>query len=207
MDPLTELAIRYRTDKGTYHGFTRFYHKLFCEKRESIQKVLEVGIFQGASLFMWRDYFQNATVYGIDYNVTDLVKGKDRIVTGQADQGNVNELKEVMKTWGMPLFDLIIDDGGHYVSQQRITFETYWQQVAPGGVYIVEDLHTNILENYPDHRPSFVNESTTMHKYLVKMMTHGTTELPIPMEEIEDIIYFSSVHSKSLTCAIFKKKV
>lgn len=205
MDPLTELSLKHQTDKGTLHGFTRFYHKLFSEKRESIKKVLEVGIYWGASLFMWRDYFPHADIYGIDYQVNDKVKGQERIIVGTADQDNKEQLVSVMNQWGAPSFDIILDDGGHFVSQQRITLETYWKYLAPGGVYIIEDLHTNILDNYPNRIPSFINESTTLHKHLLKMMTHGTTELQIPMEEVEDILYFSSVKTKSLSCALYKK--
>ncbi len=207
MDPLTELAFKHQTDKGTLHGFTRFYHKLFSDRRESTKKLLEVGIYWGASLFMWREYFPNATIYGMDLQTNDKAKGQERIVTADVDQDDSKQLTNAITGWGTPSFDIILDDGGHFVSQQRTTLETCWRYLAPGGIYVVEDLHTNILDNYPNRVPSFINESTTMHKYLLKMMTHGTTDLKIPMEEVEDVIYFSSVKTKSLTCAIFKKKI
>ncbi len=73
---LCHLAEYYGTDKlGVY---TPFYDLLFRDRREKVFKVLEIGIGTikamahvkgykaGASLRMWRDYFINAEILGLD---------------------------------------------------------------------------------------------------------------------------------------------
>ena len=80
-DILSELAFKYGTDKCPQlnHAYTPFYYELLKDKRQSIKKVLEMGIgnrelqkkyfphcVTGASLFMWKDFFPNAQIYGAD---------------------------------------------------------------------------------------------------------------------------------------------
>ena len=64
-DPLTKLAQHYGTDKAS-HGFTKFYHKIFHSQRLQMWSMMEIGVFAGSSIKMWRDYLANATIVGID---------------------------------------------------------------------------------------------------------------------------------------------
>ena len=66
-DLLTRLGRLYNTDKATEHHFTPFYNAMFSSQRDSIKSLLEVGVYHGASIQMWRDYFPEAKIYGIDY--------------------------------------------------------------------------------------------------------------------------------------------
>jgi hypothetical protein len=67
---------------------------------------------------------------------------KDNIYIKIGDQENVEFLKSLGES-----FDLIIDDGGHTVKQQLVSFETLFPILNPGGMYVIEDLHTSY---YPD---------------------------------------------------------
>ena len=40
-------------------------------------------------------------------------------------------------------FTVIIDDGSHLPSHQLLSLETLWPSLAPGGLYIVEDVETS----------------------------------------------------------------
>jgi hypothetical protein len=76
LDPLSELAFKYLSDKCPQikHSYTPFYYDLLKDKRNSIKKVLEIGIGSveestkwrpyraGSSLIMWRDFFPNAQI-------------------------------------------------------------------------------------------------------------------------------------------------
>ncbi len=110
--------------------------------RNRVAKVLEIGIFGGSSLYMWRDYFPNATIHGIDVSAVDLDKS-DRIETHVGDQGDRLHLQTVLEKTGTD-FDIIVDDGGHTMFQQQTSLGFLFPHVRPGGFYIVEDLHTSM---------------------------------------------------------------
>ena len=56
---------------------------------------------------------------------------------------NQNSKSELSKSIGEKTYDVILDDGGHSMKQQMNTLEVYWPHVNPGGVFIMEDLHTS----------------------------------------------------------------
>jgi demethylmacrocin O-methyltransferase len=64
-DPLSMLAMKYGTDKAS-HGFTRFYDSIFNPQQDGIRLMMEIGVFGGASIQMWAEYFSKATVVGVD---------------------------------------------------------------------------------------------------------------------------------------------
>jgi cephalosporin hydroxylase len=141
---LDQLAALHGTDKGTQpvssgltpKGYTHVYDELFSSFRANT--VLEIGIFQGASLFMWRDYFPLATIVGLDKKpMHHLESGSIKIFCG--DQANKSLLRGIVGIYGP--FDLIVDDGSHIVSDQLTSFEVLFPNVTPGGYYVIEDLH------------------------------------------------------------------
>ncbi|SFX59955.1 Methyltransferase domain-containing protein [Thermoactinomyces sp. DSM 45891] len=104
--------------------------------------VLEIGVFHGGSLQMWKDYFgPQATIYGLDINPQCKCIEEDQIKIIIGDQGDRDFWRRTIPE--LPQFDIIIDDGGHYVHQQKITFEEMFPVLAENGVYLVEDLHTS----------------------------------------------------------------
>lgn len=136
---LHDLGLLYKTDKATFHEYTKFYQTHFDALRYSTNTVLEIGVRDGASLFMWRDYFVNAKIYGVDNQNVSHLKS-DRIDIFQLDQENVNELRKLPTQ-----LDLIIDDGGHTMLQQQTTFKILLlENLRSGGVYVLEDLHTSL---------------------------------------------------------------
>ena len=49
-------------------------------------------------------------------------------------------------------FDLIIDDGSHYPSHQLTTFKKLYKNIAPGGLYIIEDLDLSFHKKFKLNR-------------------------------------------------------
>ena len=145
---LNDLAVKYRTDKRlTGHNYVSVYESLFNEFREDTFNFLEIGIGRGASHKMWRDWFPNATIYGVDNAPATLerFKNEDRMILDYLHQGHKDQINEYAKKGP---WRIIIDDGSHITSHQTQTFEILWGQVEPGGYYIIEDTHTSY--------PSFV---------------------------------------------------
>jgi hypothetical protein len=141
---LTELGILHNTDKAIGHKFTEFYDKKFSSIRNDNLKILEIGIWKGESLKMWKDYFPNSEIYGVD--ITNLKHlEEDRVFIEQADQTDVNKMNDIFSS---VKFDIIIDDGGHSMYQQQLSLVSMLHRLKRGGFYIVEDLHTSLGYHY-----------------------------------------------------------
>ena len=157
---LCELAYKYGSDKGPQinHVYTPYYYNLFKDKRESVKKVFEVGIADatrmkgihqyqtGASLKMWRDFFPNAEVYGIDI-VPSMMFKDERIHTYVCDSTDKEGLKKLIDEIGSDI-DLVIDDGNHSVDFQIATCKVLKPLLQKDVIYIIEDVsHSTVLAN------------------------------------------------------------
>jgi len=151
MSSLEELFTFYGTDKGIW-GYTPAYEKYLLGRRDgpqAIKNVLEIGIcgFRdipnnviGASLFAWREYFPQATVYGIDNDPRFIFNDQWRITTALADAYEPHALYNALQVFGAPPFDFICDDAVHDPGPQAKLCMMLWDQLAPGGVYAIEEL-------------------------------------------------------------------
>ena len=208
MPTLEELCNKHGTNK-VWHGYTSFYEKLFESIRSNPVNFLEIGIDQGGSLLAWQDYFSNGTIYGIDIVIPDRIANQITIKYAITDQSSPQQLLQTLESWNNPKFNVIIDDGSHWVSHQRISMETLWKSVAPGGYYVIEDLHTNIralhyIHPHMNEHCRHIDETPTNHDRINRIMAGSTNEFGIPVSEISEIYYFNTPNRLSLSCA-FKK--
>ena len=140
-----------------YDGYFPVYEKLLQNYRGKAITLVEVGVFNGGSLFMWRQYFgEQARVIGIDLN-PDAQAWEDHgfeIYIG--DQSKDLFWIEFFSKVGN--VDVFIDDGGHTNSQQITTVHHAIQNINDGGILIVEDTHTSYLREFGNpSRYSFLN--------------------------------------------------
>ncbi len=165
MTSLTEISKRYKSDKLTDHNFISVYEEYFEPIRFSSKKIFEIGIYEGESHKIWEEYFENATIYGIDIYDKSSIE-TNRIKTFVADQGDTKDLQLFINKFGGD-FDVIIDDGSHMVRHQQISLGFLFQHLRSGGLYICEDLHTSLKE-FPDHKFFGCNDdfSNTTYKML-----------------------------------------
>jgi 8-demethyl-8-alpha-L-rhamnosyltetracenomycin-C 2'-O-methyltransferase len=101
---------------------------------------------------MWDAYFTHpeTRIYSIDCNDTyfsALALCSARCTVHKADQENPGELCAFVAAT-QQTFDIIIDDGGHSMNQQITSFKTLFPFLKPGGLYIIEDLHTSYWQEY-----------------------------------------------------------
>jgi hypothetical protein len=102
--------------------------------------LVEVGVYSGGSLELWRDYLgPHARITGIDIMRECERYGGERICILIGDQGDRSFWRHARDT--LPPIDVLIDDGGHTAEQQRVTLEETLPYLRPGGVYICEDVH------------------------------------------------------------------
>jgi glycosyltransferase involved in cell wall biosynthesis len=156
---LDKIAIKCGTDKSSlWHNYTRHYFKYFSHLREKKLRILEIGVGKGQSLRMWEEFFPNAEIFGIDTDPSclELVSERTNIFIG--DQTDEKFLRSFPKKVGGE-FDIIIDDGGHFMDQQITSFRTLFPYLKARGIYVIEDLHTSYLKKYGD---GFRKSNTTV---------------------------------------------
>jgi len=102
--------------------------------------VVEIGIYSGGSLAMWRDYFgEGCRVHGVDIEPACRAYESEHVdvfIGDQADPAFWARFREQV-----PTVDVVIDDGGHLAHQQIATLEALLPHLSPGGVYLCEDVH------------------------------------------------------------------
>ncbi|HTL48255.1 MAG TPA: class I SAM-dependent methyltransferase [Verrucomicrobiae bacterium] len=102
--------------------------------------ILEVGIWRGGSLEMWRNYFgPKARIYGIDIDERCGAANDYGYTAFIGDQGDPRFWESVREK--VPQVDVLIDDGSHKAKDQIVTLEAMLAHLAPGGVYLCEDIH------------------------------------------------------------------
>jgi hypothetical protein len=123
-----------------WNHYFDIYDRHFSRFRGTDVRILEIGIYSGGSLEMWKDYFGPlARVYGVDIKPECKAYESDSIeimIGDQADRSFWRAFKQ-----RVPRLDIVVDDGGHKAAQQIVTFEELFPWLAPGGVYLCEDLH------------------------------------------------------------------
>lgn len=151
MNTLDELGILNGTDKasvwcgqpriiqGYPHRYLPFYEQFLAPLRGREITLLEIGVEHGASLKMWRDYFMQGKIVGMDINPKDYIGERIEVETG--NQHVATDLERVIAKHGP--FDVVIDDAGHDPDAQIFCFHFMLQHVKPGGFYILEDVAEN----------------------------------------------------------------
>lgn len=144
---LTELALKYGSDKAGHHNYTPIYERYFSPLRHEPITLMELGIGGyefpdrgGASLKMWYEYFPNASIIGIDLHRKDGL-ANDRIKIATGSQVDSVFVKEVIDRWGAP--NIIIDDASHINSLTIRSFQILFPLLAPSGIYVVEDIESS----------------------------------------------------------------
>lgn len=144
--------------------YFEIYDRHLAKFRGKKITVVEFGVLHGGSLAMWKDYFgPEAIIYGVDINplCASLQDEQVRILIG--DQDDRTFLKSMRTT--IPQIEILIDDGGHTMSQQKKTFEELYKHISKDGVYICEDLHTSYWKKFGGgykKRGSFIEYSKNL---------------------------------------------
>jgi hypothetical protein len=142
MKDLDKIGLEYETDKSSvFHDYLNKYEKYINFDRNDKIKILEIGIDKGKSLKMWKDYFINSTILGIDIIPECKNYEEERIFVEIGDQTNYHFLSEISEKYGP--FDLIIDDGSHMNYDVITTFNIMFNNVSNKGLYIIEDSCTS----------------------------------------------------------------
>ena len=123
------------------------YHRHFARFRGTACTILEIGVYHGGSMQMWKEYFgPRARIVGVDIDPRCREYAEDRVEIEIGDQSDRTFLRALRGKVGT--IDVLIDDGGHRMAQQLATFEELYTAVAPDGVVLVEDCHTSYWRDF-----------------------------------------------------------
>ncbi len=117
------------------------YERHFARFRGQSPTMLEIGVFGGGSLAMWKEYFgPGTTILGVDINpdcARHAAEGVEIFIGSQDDSALIDRILEAH-----PRIDIVLDDGSHLMPHMIATFQLLYQRMHPRGVYLVEDTHT-----------------------------------------------------------------
>jgi hypothetical protein len=163
---LERLIDNSRSDKNTIHSYLPLYEKLLTSKKETAKRVLEVGIWRGGSIKLWKDFFTNAVVYGVDIidinTVWSEIKNNRGIVLHTSTNAYDNDFVTTNFLNQNIKFDFLLDDGPHTLESMKQFIRLYSQLMADDGILIIEDVQAwewiDVLKNeVPEHLKEFVN--------------------------------------------------
>jgi cephalosporin hydroxylase len=127
--------------------YCEVYEPHFARFVGSEVKLLEIGVSQGGSLELWRDYFgEQATIFGIDIDPACRTRYDPPNQVRIGSQDDPDFLRSVVAEMGG--IDLVIDDASHIGRHQRASFKALFPLLNEGGLYVIEDLLTSY---WPGH--------------------------------------------------------
>src|SRR4029077_11438544 len=138
------------SDKYYWHRYIDKYEQAFALLGD-VNDILEFGVLEGGSIRWLAKRFPHSRILGVDIVApTPNWPRDDRIEYAHADQGDSRAIRAMFANFGRR-YDLIIDDGSHLPPHQASCLIEAFPFIRPGGLYILEDVHTSHPEN-PDFR-------------------------------------------------------
>jgi len=184
--------------KSKYHSikhdnFFAIYENVFEKYRDKPIVFVEVGVFHGGSLFMWKEYFgDKARIIGIDLDPSAKMWENYGFEIHIGDQTDPDFWKSFFEIVG-PI-DILLDDGGHTNKHQIVSVNSALANIKDGGVLVVEDVYTSYRKDYGNPSPySFINYCKRQVD-IINSRFGGFETLPYRSSEIVwSISFFESV--------------
>lgn len=195
-----------------WHHYFDIYEMLLAKFRNTANlQLLEIGVWKGGSLKMWRDYFSaSATIVGVDTDdrCRQYEHANEKMFIRVGDQADSAFLQQLRDEFGC--FDIIIDDGGHTTNQQITSFKHLYPALKLGGIYLVEDLHTNYWAEFQDRTDglTFLDLAKDLTRHLYDPYRHQSGGYPFSAnnpkklsnievtnfyKETQSILFFDSI--------------
>lgn len=180
------------------------YERHFRKYVHQKMLIIEIGVFEGGSIQMWKDYFGPwAKVVGIDINPNckKFENPENNIFVEIGSQSDPDFLKSVIEKYGRP--DILVDDGSHKMSDIITTFENLYSQVKDDGIYLVEDLHTSYWPQYEGGlklENTFIEYAKNKIDELNAVWTNGQIPMTDFTKNTQSICYYDSI-------IVFEKRV
>ena len=162
-------------------SYLEIYEQYFSSYRDRNVKVLELGVADGKSVKMWRDYFPMGTIVGLDLFPPEM--SEQRIYLYKGAQNDTALLSRIATERAPEGFDIIVDDAAHIGELAKISFwHLLKHHLKPGGVYVLEDWGTGYWRNHPYYPDgnyfSEKSDETFLHRLANKTLKGAPVEWP-----------------------------
>lgn len=176
---LCKICTETGTDKtpfcvqGHRHPYTVPYTLLFEPLRKKPIKFAEIGVFRGASVLAWRQYFSKARIYAYDNDAANLnfiaSHAWPGVLLDLMDASNANSIQSVLAkdTQDGELFDVILDDASHNPEHQVEVIRTALPFLKQGGLLIIEDIFRERSTDPYRHVLEEVKHLVSFHTFIV----------------------------------------
>lgn len=124
-----------------WEHYLEIYDRHLAPFRGTRVRFLEIGVFFGGSLEIWRGFLgPEATIFGVDIDpaCAGRVDPPNQVRIGS--QADPDFLRGVVAEMGG--VDVVLDDGSHMAKHQSASFATLFPLLSEGGLYMIEDMHT-----------------------------------------------------------------
>ena len=172
-----KLFLKCKTDKEDarhkYGNIYSFVISSLVAKAQRKLNVLEIGMWEGDSLCAWGQSGDFDKIVAVD--IDDKIRPENRQqiagyncdihIRNAYDTETVNFLKEKYGS-----FDLIVDDGSHFIGHQLFFLEKYHDLLSGGGVLICEDV---FLVNVPE-----ITRRADLNPYVIDLLQNETFKAP-----------------------------
>ena len=203
------------TNVHKWHHYFDIYTRHFGAYREKPVRMLEIGVFRGGSLRMWKEFFHpDSTIVGIDIDKSCKAHeiAEQNVYVRIGSQADPNFLAEVVGEFGP--FDIILDDGSHKTHHQIVSFGALFRPALnDGGCYMVEDTHTNYWIKHVDSPETFIELAKQMvdmlhEPYFNRGETDFRDQHPDAAEKLELSYLSANLASVSFydSIVVFEKK-
>ena len=110
-------------------------------------RVLEIGVWRGGSLELWREFLGgDAVIFGVDIDPESARVPSDTAKVRTGSQTDQTFMRGVLQEMGG--VDLIVDDGSHRSQDVLESLRFLYPALACPGLYIIEDLHTSYWSDW-----------------------------------------------------------
>jgi hypothetical protein len=135
--------------KESYH--LKEYERCFEHLVDREIRLLELGVYRGKSLLLWRDYFEKGRIVGLDCSPVTIDDPTGRIHLHAGYQQDTALLDRIARQEAPDGFDVIIDDCSHIAEFTRTSFwYLFVNHLKPGAIYAIEDINTGFMEDRVD---------------------------------------------------------
>jgi len=194
---LYEIGTRHGTDKAGQRELLHVYEEYLHPRRTDELVLLEIGVLEGGSLRMWREYLPRARIFGVDIDPAAADHAGDRITVLIGSQSDTHFLDLVVERTGRP--DVVFDDGSHFARDQIMTLLQLWPHVTPGGIYVVEDIHTSYMPAY-NMRWREPGTAVEFLKDLADDVNAAWHDRPVLLRDLHSVAFFQE------TCVLRKRR-